>query len=262
MSKSGQLRVEDVKSVFRLLLDCHSLNHDPLQCQQHMVTELCKLLGARQGAAFQFSNFLPDKTPKLTGLVPAGWPDAKYVNVWKDYTLKAHYLDDPMVRTLVPRRESTVTLTRQQVVSNKEWHQHSLFQKYFEPAQLYDLSACFFRLRDPDKIFGISIHRSQEDGAFKARDMAKVRLFIEEYHRLYQRGGITYLDSSTFSGLSPRQEQLLTRMLAGQHPKGIAHELGLSVHTVRTYIRDLYRRLGVIRIPKSNGLFWHSGCLV
>jgi|GEM_PF-7115418 len=45
--------------------------------------------------------------------------------------------------------------------------------------------------------------------------------------------------------LSPRQAQVLDRLLAGQSVKQIASALSLRLLTVQTYVRDLYRRMGV-----------------
>ena len=45
--------------------------------------------------------------------------------------------------------------------------------------------------------------------------------------------------------LTPRQQQILPELLAGLAPKQIARKLGISTHTVREYIKALYRRVGV-----------------
>jgi DNA-binding CsgD family transcriptional regulator len=45
--------------------------------------------------------------------------------------------------------------------------------------------------------------------------------------------------------LPPRLEQTLRGLLGGQSEKEIARELGVSVHTVHEYVKDLHRRLGV-----------------
>lgn len=45
--------------------------------------------------------------------------------------------------------------------------------------------------------------------------------------------------------LSPRQGELLRRIANGATNKELAHELRISEATVKTYLKDLYRRLGV-----------------
>jgi DNA-binding CsgD family transcriptional regulator len=45
-------------------------------------------------------------------------------------------------------------------------------------------------------------------------------------------------------GLSPRQQQTLRHLLAGDSEKQIAGKLSLSRHTVHVYVKGLYRRFG------------------
>lgn len=45
--------------------------------------------------------------------------------------------------------------------------------------------------------------------------------------------------------LPPRLERVLERLVAGDSAKQAAVALGLSVHTIRDYLKDLHRRLGV-----------------
>jgi|SRR5208337_3095999 len=47
------------------------------------------------------------------------------------------------------------------------------------------------------------------------------------------------------AGLSERERQVLDGLAAGQIYKQIAEKMGLSVHTVRTYIRRIYEKLHV-----------------
>ena len=55
--------------------------------------------------------------------------------------------------------------------------------------------------------------------------------------------GIENLDIQEL--LPDRQRQILERLLSGDGEKQIARKLGLSIHTVHSYIRRLYRRLNV-----------------
>ena len=45
--------------------------------------------------------------------------------------------------------------------------------------------------------------------------------------------------------LSPRMQQTLERLLAGDSEKQIAHHLGLSKHTVHVYVKALYKSFSV-----------------
>jgi DNA-binding NarL/FixJ family response regulator len=45
--------------------------------------------------------------------------------------------------------------------------------------------------------------------------------------------------------LSPRLDRTLRGLLQGQSEKEIAADVGVSVHTVHEYVKELHRRLGV-----------------
>lgn len=45
--------------------------------------------------------------------------------------------------------------------------------------------------------------------------------------------------------LSPREEQVLTRIGQGERTIAIAHALAISEYTVNQYIKDIYRKLGI-----------------
>ena len=49
----------------------------------------------------------------------------------------------------------------------------------------------------------------------------------------------------TVPGLSPRVQQTLRRLLAGDSEKQIAGRMGVSPHTVHVYVKALYRHFGV-----------------
>ena len=48
-----------------------------------------------------------------------------------------------------------------------------------------------------------------------------------------------------FARLTPREQQVLAALVAGESVKAIARDLGVSLPTVRTHIRSLFDKLGV-----------------
>lgn len=45
--------------------------------------------------------------------------------------------------------------------------------------------------------------------------------------------------------LPPRLEQVLRELMNGSSEKQIAHKLGMSIHTVHDYVKQLHHRFGV-----------------
>ncbi len=74
---------------------------------------------------------------------------------------------------------------------------------------------------------------------------ALVTLFHRELQNLSGRHTDENENQEIQELLPERQRQILDRLLAGDGEKQIARKLGLSIHTVHSYIRRLYRRLNV-----------------
>jgi DNA-binding CsgD family transcriptional regulator len=55
----------------------------------------------------------------------------------------------------------------------------------------------------------------------------------------------TFLTRTAPSGLTPRQRQVLLRLIKGDTEKEIAHTLSISIHTVHVYVKAVYRRYNV-----------------
>lgn len=55
----------------------------------------------------------------------------------------------------------------------------------------------------------------------------------------------TWLAVASVLELSPQQRRIVELLLCGCRDKQIAHELGLSVPTVRTYLGRIFLKLGV-----------------
>ena len=59
--------------------------------------------------------------------------------------------------------------------------------------------------------------------------------------------------------LSQREREIVDLLLCGCTAKETARELGLSFHTVRTHIKNVYLRLGVAN--RLELFRWHEGDL-
>jgi DNA-binding NarL/FixJ family response regulator len=70
---------------------------------------------------------------------------------------------------------------------------------------------------------------------------ARQRVMLAEYLRLLA----WWMGRPPAPGLSPRLDQTLRGLLAGDGEKQVAERLGVSVHTAHAYVKDLYKRLGV-----------------
>ena len=51
--------------------------------------------------------------------------------------------------------------------------------------------------------------------------------------------------SGAAATLSQREKQIVSALAAGKDPKTIAQSLDISVHTVRSHLKTIYRKVGV-----------------
>jgi DNA-binding CsgD family transcriptional regulator len=91
----------------------------------------------------------------------------------------------------------------------------------------------------------LGIHRSAHRSTFEDRHRAVVHSVNTGVHWLHEETAHALPAAATPADLSERQRQILQELLAGESPKRIAIQLGLTSSTVRTYIKHLYRRLSV-----------------
>ena len=60
-------------------------------------------------------------------------------------------------------------------------------------------------------------------------------------------------------GLSSRESEVLVRLAQGRTPKEVAGDLGVSIETVRTHVRHLYRKLEVTDRAGAVAAAWREG---
>lgn len=92
----------------------------------------------------------------------------------------------------------------------------------------------------------------------KALGTAALAEAIEEAHRRLSSTLPTALPTAlTHSAhdLSPREEEILGLIASGRSNDEIAEQLGLSINSVKTYIRQAYRKIDVVR--RSQAVAWY-----
>ena len=122
-------------------------------------------------------------------------------------------------------------------------------------------------LRQPGQVISVSLYRDRSDGAFTKRDVAKIgrcgqtlAAALEKHLSLTDNvmsptvqnieDALMRLDASR--PLSEREASVCARVVMGYTNEGASLDLGLSYHSVATYRRRAYDKLG---ITSQNELF-------
>lgn len=97
---------------------------------------------------------------------------------------------------------------------------------------------------------GLIFHRSRGREPFTPREIRIVHLVCNAVDWLHHQSVPEREDGQNSAGLPPRLRTVLTLLMDGQAPKQIALNLHLSEHTVRGYIKEIYRHFDVSGRPE------------
>jgi len=248
MLRARRLKLGDVRRVFYLLGEMRELRSDPTSMWRHAVERLCGLVDARQGVAVRFAEMTPKGKTRVEAMQIAGWPDDATLEVWANWgaqtagNLRLDPTVDAFALRLGPRQAMGRRMGALVDTGDEAFRDGPMYQQWLGPADVRDLMVAGHRTTVDGQCVGYSLPRTKNRRPYTRRDQLRLQLFIEEQQRMYLRGELT---PPALPALSPRQQQIVERLAAGRAPKQIALELGLTVNTVRTYIKALYRRLEV-----------------
>jgi DNA-binding CsgD family transcriptional regulator len=241
--------MEDVRGVFRLLGDVRELRREPAAWRRRAVEGLCGLLGARQGSWLHVEQFRPGGSLKLRDALHAGWPSPAVAAIWESQIDGAADLSgDVQIARAVRIPGDVVAVARQELVPDAEYYGSELVQTLLPVVECDGHLAAWCRIGEDDAVFALSFHREWRDRRATGRQRAVLRLFMEEFRILWQEGKLAGTDAPAGGGgprLSPRERQVLDRLVRGESVKQVAARLGLSHRTVEGHVKSLHRKFGV-----------------
>ncbi len=243
MGQSNRLRLSDVRSIMRLLGDARDLRYDGPAQRRMLVNGLGRLIGGHNGFSVLFEHFVTGGHPVPTELIVGGVFDPDWIHYTSAEWCQYDAMDDPMVAATLGKSSDITVAVRTRIMTDREYRGYPAYEQLLGPCRVNDLLVTFYP-RGPGQIRGYALHRRMGERNFSLREQRIGQLFITELSRL-DRAGKLEVRPPGGGRLAPRQSQLLAHLARGRAPKQIARDLGLSVETVRTYLRDLYRKMDV-----------------
>ncbi|MEM9019015.1 MAG: helix-turn-helix transcriptional regulator [Planctomycetota bacterium] len=250
MSQSNRLTLEDIRTVFRLVGEVAELRLQPDSQRQHLLDALVRLFGAHMSTLLVFENLSPAGEVGVRVQYLGGHVHDDLQDVMAHWAGEVGGFDlrkDPTIQRFTQvdgLADAPVTCTRRDLMTREEWLASNAYREAAVHVGLDDMLASTFPMGPPGVILGMTTQRRDDQAVFSPREQAMFALLNEELWHLYRQGKLTGAGTIE-QELSPRLVQLLRMLLLGKTPKRIAYELGLTESTVRTYIRDLYKRVGV-----------------
>ena len=245
MGESTTLRAGDYRTILRLVGDCRDLGADPVAWRLHLLTSLCKELGARVGAGGEATGmsrgqFIPLST------VDVGWENNGQRLAMFEWIERQIQSGEPA--GLLPMEASNndeLLMSRREAYTDREWYNSVQFADYLRRSELDDLVISFQRISgSPDHFCGLTMMRSLGEKQFTQRD----KLFLATIHReivpLVGRQ-LALANEPSALELSPRRREVLNCLLEGDSEQQVADRLGLTRQTVNQYVKSIYRHFRV-----------------
>jgi DNA-binding CsgD family transcriptional regulator len=238
MGKSERLRLSHVRAVFRLVGEVRELGAQTLVWRAHMIDTLCRLLDAPVGMGGE----IPPGSITPTAAVDMGWGTARDRREWLEFMASGDDATDPIVVNSLARRGRRYSLSRRQLVTDRQWYGTS----HFELRRRAGLDDCIassvpLPVRGWDQVF--MLMRPLNDHPFSLAERRLADLFHQELGRLWQAGADG--EPATEARLSPRLRQVLACLLEGDGEKQAARKLGISHRTAHNHVTALHRHFGV-----------------
>lgn len=232
------------RELVRIANDARAFGSGTDACREHVVRGLGRLLDTRFIAFYVDPCYRIDGHGPIGALVSDGNVSQTILGFIKLISRlgRAHH---PMMAAMISRwRElavdDVVTVRRRDVVDDEAWYASAFARTAL--AAGYDDCILSARKIAPAVVCGFGMLRGRDDPPFTEEDRDLVQLMSLEFDRLTTPA---MTETKTPVELAPRVRETLEALLAGAQDKEIAEQLGISHHTVRQYVKVLYRTFEV-----------------
>ena len=243
MNNQQRLKLSEVREVFQVIGHARELRHDPEQQEKVIVDNMVRLLDADYGHAIRFGNFRPQAPTYVKRLSYGSIKDptvCSYLSEWG----KTHSIDEDPLKPVTWNKAGPVhTTSRSREMTFEKWRTYAIYEQVVEPASINDALMTFFRYPNADDTRGYTFVRTLDKKEFTQRQRRLAHLFSKELFNLYHQGLLE--EKSPLDELPDRLAVMAKDLMTGLTQKQIAEARSLSYHTVRSYTKDLYDRLGV-----------------
>jgi DNA-binding CsgD family transcriptional regulator len=157
---------------------------------------------------------------------------------------KAVPLLGPAVQAMLKETRTPKTVIGSLDVGSQPWFVDHMMAKYLRPVGFEDVMLSMWAA-SPNRAVAILLLRPGSDPPFTESDRMLMSLMLRAIAPLVDREIFHHESLPIEEPLTPRQQEVLMMLLTGDSKKQIARLISRSEHTVHTYIRQIYKSLGV-----------------
>jgi DNA-binding CsgD family transcriptional regulator len=255
---SDSMTVSEISALLRLSAEVAELPADPIARRRHALEGLRRILGAAAGVCFERPRHNPRAWAIPDSIIHVGGTregDAACTRALLNGD--APLPVDPSALRPSPMPYSAL---RSQLIDDGAWYASDHYRLVMMPMGCNDSLYSCVPLPDGTQLC-IGLHRAAGEKPFTQRHCKLVDLFHASCGRLYyvpeceaeaEPAGDDEASADEPDGadreieaLPPRLQAVLKLLLVGDGEKQVAFKLDLSKHTVHTYAKEIYRKLGV-----------------
>lgn len=236
---------DDARAIVRLLGDVAVLEGTLNDKRSALMTGLADLVKADAWIWCVPAHTVPGAHPALAVFLKGGFRDEEYGALLKALEHPdMGPLQESFAREFVAQ-DAQFTRLRQQIVTDEEFLATEVAPLW--KAANFGPLILSARPKADGRVSAIGIYRHYDRPAFTERESKIAHILLSEVGWLHEE--MPRLPEGEVISLSPRLRQVMNCLLVGKSRKEIAGQLGLSVHTLGDYIKQIYQRFGVRSHP-------------
>jgi len=214
-----------------------------------MLQTLQKLLQRKTLCAIALldTSGLPDQKQRAVRRYHRGLPDqakaARYL-ASDEYSQAVWEVCKSQIVQSVEQPGVVVTCVPGWALGEKQWHKTKLFQEFVEPMGFDDVIFCDWATGH-DRAIASGVYHPVGTKPFTKEDVQLASLLHRAMAPMIDRDMFAEHPILAQQQLTERQQEVLGLMMTGRSEGEIARELSRSVHTVHTYVKQLYDHFDV-----------------
>lgn len=233
----------DARAMVRLVAAVSVPQSDHGTAKRALMNGLAEMIGANCWVwALGYLN--PDRPPVYASYLHEGFDEsrfARYLKAVEHPDMKL--LMEPFTRELM-KRKSQLTLTRDEIdAAGGNVSAAAAVDSFWLAADIAPIILSARQLSE-ECVSIIALYRPAAEPMFNERERKIAHILLSEVPWLHAAGWPEDFGVKT-PMLSRTRRLVLNLMLEGHGRKMVADQLGLSIHTVSDYIKDIYRNFGV-----------------
>lgn len=243
---SGVVSADRVLRVIALVREGGEID-DSAEQQRHLLGGLARIVGAEVAVSFEFGGVGGTPTRGfIHGLT--SHEERKVVGAYMEQGDGFDILAGHMRREFSAAPAPVLTCSRGELIADREWYRSSYVADF---RRAWGIDHCIYSIhRIGSAYVGMSVNRGFDGTPFDDEARELVRIYQVECGWLAKTRAARAPAAEPTAGdrgvaLPPRARDVLAGLLRGAPDKQIAADLGLSPHTVRQYVKVIYRNYDV-----------------